>query len=88
MPIQEQTIIDKIELVGEFRHIQVRQVTQFVDSVSGEVLGQKRPLRSVVMSDDDTKANSFGQEIADLANLMWTPAIRAKWKAKQNAQNP
>lgn len=78
----EQEEIDRIEIVGKERHIQVKKVVKIVDDVTGEVKGQSNH-RDTIEPDDDDKASSFGLEVADLATRVWTPEIRGRAQARK-----
>ena len=39
MALAEKTIVDKIEIVGKFKHVQVRQDKQIIDDETNEVKG-------------------------------------------------
>lgn len=83
MALIEQSVIDLIEIVSEFKHIQVRTANNIVDDVTDEVKATEYS-RDVVMCGDDTKATALG--VDDISAVVWTVAVRdayAAWVAAQ-----
>jgi hypothetical protein len=78
MALKERTVTDKIEIVGEFKHIQVRQAVQIYDSISNEVKAQSYH-RAVVMCGDNVAAAEYG--VADLASVVWSNEVKAAYAA-------
>ena len=69
--------LDKIEVVTDFKHLQIREITD-----SGGYH------RRVVTPDDDV--SSEVQEIQDKAEAEWTDEVKASWatfQAEQEALN-
>ena len=63
--------LDKIEVVGEYSHLQIRELTD-----SG---GYHRR----VLKCDDTLADDEHQEIKDKAEELWTAEVKNKWATFQ-----
>lgn len=85
MALIKSTYLD-YEVKGRDRFIQVKRVTEIIDDSTGEVISISFH-RDTVNPDDDTKAAKFGDEITNIANLVWTPQVRANYRAKKAAQN-
>jgi hypothetical protein len=70
-------LLDKIEVVEEYKHLQIREITD-----SG---GYHRR----VLQCDDTLADDEHQEIKDKAEELWTDEVKSAWttfQAEQEAQ--
>lgn len=83
MALIEQKKIDKIEIVGDFKHIQVRECIEIVDDTTNEVKAQNYH-RTVVMCGDDAKAAEFG--VDNITAVLWTPEIREAWEIEKTKQ--
>jgi len=79
----EQRRIDKIEIVTEFKHLQIRYADEIIEDTTGEVKGMTY-FRTVVNCDDDTAAIANG--VDDIANVVWTTAVRDAYAAFVAAQ--
>ena len=77
MALIEKTIVDKIEIVGEYKHVQVRQDLQIVDDTNDEVKVRGNWHRLSFSPSDDI----LGQpaEVQTVANAAWTDAVKASW---------
>ena len=78
MALKERTVTDKIEIVGQFKHIQVRQAIEIYDTISNEVKAQSYH-RAVVVCGDDAAAAQYG--VADIAAVVWTDELKAAYAA-------
>jgi hypothetical protein len=74
--------LDKIEIVGDFKHIQCRHATWVEDD--GEVIGGKQFHRHVIAPNDDV--SSEPQEVQDIAAVVHTQAIKDAYTAHLAAQ--
>ena len=74
MSLSKQRIQDKIEIVGEFKHIQVRYSDQIIED--GKVISQAY-YRTVVDCGDDAKA--IEHNVKALADIYWTDEIKAAY---------
>jgi hypothetical protein len=69
--------LDKIEIVGDFKHIQCRHATWVEDD--GEVIGGKQFHRHVIAPNDDVSGEP--QEVQDIAAVVHTQAIKDAYTA-------
>jgi len=67
-------ILDKIEIAGEHKHIQIREITD-----SG---GYHRR----VLTPDMTLAEDEYQDVKDKAEELWTDEVKASWATFQEEQ--
>ena len=80
MAITKETIVDKIEVVGEFKHIQVRRAT--VIKEDGNEISRSAH-RIAYAPDQDVSAED--EEVKAVANAVWTDSVKAAWKThKEN----
>ena len=87
MAITKTLVDDKIEIVTEFKHLQIRQAT--VIKEDGTELSRsfhRRVLNpgTIDASDNfvDTDISSESTEIKAIAAAVWTQAVKDAWKAK------
>jgi len=87
MAITKTTEIGQIEIVGEFKHIQVR--TDTVIKEDGKELSRTYhrgsiDCGSIDESDNFIDRNISGEdsEVQAICNTAWTQAVKDKWKAK------
>jgi len=81
MALTEETIIDKYEIVGEFKHIQCRHAT--VIKRDGVEISRSFH-RHVIAPNDDVSGEP--QEVQDLAALLHTDEVKAAYAAHLAAQ--
>ena len=67
-------ILDKIEVVTDFKHLQIRELT--------DTGGYHRR----VLQCDQTLADDEHQEIKDKAEELWTDEVKASWATFQAEQ--
>ncbi len=84
MALIEKKVIDKIEIVSEYKHIQIRYANQIVDDATGDVKASTYE-RTVCMCGDTSTATANG--VADIASVVWTAEIIQAHKNFQ-AANP
>ena len=93
MALAESLEYDKIEIVGQYKAVQVREAT--VITKDGTEL--TRSFRRYVLhpgtldgNDDlvDTDISSEPAEIQAVCNAVWTTDVKAAWKAKLIADKP
>mgnify|MGYP003628918453 CR=1 FL=1 len=77
MALIEQTIIDKIEIVGDFKNIQVREDRQIIDDTSGEIKARDLWHRYVLSPGDDISGQP--DDVQAVANAVWTDAVKAAY---------
>ena len=75
MALVEKTIIDKIEVVGEFKHVQVRQDRQIIDDTNDEIRSKGNYFRYVLSPDEDISGQPA--EVQAVANAVWTDEVKA-----------
>jgi|TARA_R100001129_G_C5277187_1_gene235789 hypothetical protein len=81
MAITKETIVDKIEVVGEFKHIQVRRA--IVIKEDGNEISRSAH-RIAYAPDQDVSAED--EEVKAVANAVWTDSVKAAWKThKENS---
>ena len=81
MALTKNTGIDKIEIVGEYKSIQIREV--IVIEEDGVELSRSFHRYSLSPGIDLTNQP---QDIIDIANIIWTDKIKADFE-KSNEQN-
>ena len=74
MAITKTTEIGKIEVVGEYKHVQVR--TDTVIKEDGKEISRS-PHRHVVHPDMDISGENA--EVQAVANSVWTDAVKSAW---------
>ena len=80
MAITKATEIAKIEVVGEYKAVQVR--TDTVIKEDGKEISRS-PHRHVVHPDEDISGEDA--EVQAVANAVWTDSVKAAWKTfKEN----
>ena len=77
MVLTKETIIDKYEIVSEFKHIQCREAT----IIKEDGVEISRNSRRYVLT-PDLDVTSEIQEIQDVSNVLWTQAVKDAWQAK------
>jgi phage host-nuclease inhibitor protein Gam len=81
MALTEETVQDKIEVVGDFKHIQVRTAT--VIKRDGEEISRSFH-RHVLAPNDDITGEST--EVQAICNAVWTDAVRTAYQTAMDAQ--
>ena len=80
MAITKTTEIGKIEVVGEYKAVQVR--TDTVIKEDGKEISRS-PHRHVVHPDEDISGEDA--EVQAVANAVWTDSVKTAWKTfKEN----
>ena len=84
MSITKETIIGKVEVVGEFKAVHVAMDTLIKED--GKVISQTRH-RHVLNSDMDiTDILKEPQEIQNICNTVWTQEVKDAWIAFKQEQ--
>jgi hypothetical protein len=65
MLVKKTNELDKIEIVGDYKHIQIRSATWVEDDETGETFGAKQYSRRVISPSDDVS-----QETAEVQALV------------------
>ena len=81
MALTKSIINDKFEIVGEYKHLQIREATA-VNEDRGEL--SRSCHRRVVTPDADISGETA--EIQSIANAVWTDAVKAAWIEFKAAQ--
>ena len=81
MALTKEVVVDKIEVTGEFRDVQVRTATRVLED--GVVLSQSYH-RHVVAPDADISGET--QEVQDVCNAVHTQAVKDAYAAHLAAQ--
>jgi len=81
MAITKETVIGKVEVVGEFKAVQVAMDTLIKED--GKVISQTRH-RHVLHPDSDI--SNEPQEIQNICNTAWTQEVKDAWIAFKAAQ--
>ena len=83
MALVERTVIDKIEVVGQFKHVQVREDRQIIDDSNDEIRSRGNYFRYVLSPDDDISGQSA--EVQAIANAAWTDEVKAAFTEYKNS---
>ena len=75
MAITKEVIVDKYEIVGEHKHLNVRQAT--VIKEDGKELSRSF-MRRVIHCTDNISSES--QEIQDITKAIWTDSLKESYK--------
>jgi len=81
MALTETTLDDKIEIVGDYKHIQVRTATVIKRD---DVEISRSFHRHVLAPDADTSSESA--DVQAIANAVWTDAIKTAYQQMIDAQ--
>ena len=81
MAITKEKIIARIEVVGEYKIIQVAYDT--IIKEDGAEISRNRHRNSFTPDKDVSGEDS---EIVDMANLVWTKKIKDSWQSKLDAE--
>ena len=79
MSLIEKTIVDKIEVVGIYKFVQVREDKQIVDDATDEVKAHGQWHRYVLTPADDISGQPA--EVQAIANAAWTDEVKAAYAA-------
>jgi len=93
MALTESTEYDKIEVVGLYKHVQVRKAT--VIKKDGKELTrsfERYSLQAGTLDGNDalvdTDISSEPAEVSAICTAVWTTDVKAAWKAKLIADKP
>ena len=76
MSLTKQRVQDKIEIVSEYKHIQIRYSDQIIED--GKVISSSY-YRIVVDCGEDAKA--IEHNVKAIADIYWTDEVKAAYKA-------
>ena len=83
MALSESIEYDKIEIVGQFKHVQVRKAN--IIKKDGVELTRTFE-RHVLHPSSDISAEPT--EVQSICNLVWTQEVKDAWKAYQESSSP
>ena len=84
MALAESTEYDKIEVVGQYKAVQVRKAT--VIKKNGKELTRSFE-RYVLHPDMDLSQRSEPNEVVAICNAVWTQEVKDAWKAYQESSS-
>jgi hypothetical protein len=84
MALAESIEYDKIEVVGQFKNVQVRKAT--VITKDGTELTRSFE-RYVLTPDMDLSQRSEPNEVTAICNAVWTQEVKDAWKAYQESRS-
>ena len=79
MALIENKIVDRIDIVGEFKHISVREDTQIIDEDTKEVKVREQFSNYILVPNQDI--SSEPADIQAIANAVWTDKVKAAYAA-------
>ena len=79
MALIENKIVDRFDIVGEFKHINVIEDTQIIDEDTNEVKVREQFSNYILVPDQDI--SSQPAEIQAIANAVWTDEVKAAYAA-------
>ena len=85
MALSESIEYDKIEVVGQYKAVQVRKAT--VIKKDGVELTRAYE-RYVLTPDMDLSQRSEPNEVVAICNAVWTQEVKDAWKASQESSSP
>jgi hypothetical protein len=85
MALSESIEYDKIEVVGQYKHVQVRKAT--IIKKDGVELTRSFH-RYVLTPDTDLSQRSEPNEVVAICNAVWTQEVKDAWKAYQGSRFP
>ena len=83
MALSESIEYDKIEIVGEYKHVQVRKATV----IKKDGVELTRSFHRYVLSPDDDISKE-PEEVKTVCNAVWTDAIKDAWKKSFESNSP
>ena len=84
MALTESIEYDKIEVVGQYKHVQVRKAT--VIKKDGNEISRSFH-RYVLEPDMDLSQRSEPNEVVAICNAVWTQEVKDAWKAYQESSS-
>ena len=81
MAIEKTIVDDKIEIVGDYKHLQIRTAT--VVSEDGTELSRSFHRRAIT---PDADVSGESAEIRGIAAAVWTDDVKSAWQSFQEAQ--
>ncbi len=84
MALSETTEYDKIEIVGQYKAVQVRKATVIKKD---DVELTRSYERYVLHPDMDLSQRSEPNEVTAICNAVWTQEVKDAWKAYQESSS-
>ena len=84
MALAESIEYDKIEIIGQYKNVQVRKAT--VIKKDGKELTRSFE-RYVLTPDMDLSERSEPNEVVAVCNAVWTQEVKDAWKAYQESSS-
>ena len=93
MALSESIEYDKIEVVGIYKHVQVRKATVIKkDGIELTRSFERYVLDAGTLDDSnnlvDTDLSNEPAEVSAICNVVWTTDVKAAWKAELIARTP
>jgi hypothetical protein len=93
MALAESIEYDKIEVVGQYKHVQVRKATVIKKDGTELTRSFERYVLNAASLDTshnivDTDISGEPAEVQAICNAVWTTDVKAAWKAKLIADKP
>jgi len=89
MALTESTVEDKIEVVGDHKHVQIRTATVIArDGTEISRSFHRHVLSCSTKSDDtwgDTDISSESTEVQAICNAVWTDAVKTAYQTAMDA---
>ena len=85
MALAESIEYDKIEVVGQYKAVQVRKATVIKKD---DVELTRAFERYVLHPDTDLSSRSEPNEVVAICNAVWTQEVKDAWKAYQESSSP
>ena len=87
MALTESIEYDKIEVIGQYKHVQVRKATVIKkDDVELTRSFERYVLNAGILDDSDnfidTDLSEQPPEVSTICNAVWTTEVKNAWKAK------
>ena len=76
MALVERTVVTKVEVVSDFKHIQIQTDNQIIDDVTGEIKAKDNIHRKVIHAGDDY--SNEPDDVKVVADAVWTDEIIKK----------
>ena len=90
MALTEETVEDKIEVVGDYKAVQVRTATVIKrDGTEISRSFHRHVLQCSTKTDDtwaDTDISGESAEVRGICNAVWTDAVKTAYQAAMDAQ--
>ena len=90
MALTEETVEDKIEIVGDYKHVQVRTATIIKrDGTEISRSFHRHVLSCSTKSDDtwgDTDISGESTEVQAICNAVWTDAVKTAYQTMVDAE--